>query len=489
MDRPTRVLSCFLAGLLASLLIYRLLLHPLNRFPGPLGARVSDLFLSARLARRHDMHRQSLGLYNEYGPFVRVGSSTLMLNHPLAVQAIHGPESGCYRASMYDFEQPNRGIATRDVRQHAARRRVWSRGFGDRALRGYEDRIVVYVRLLLTHLSAHPQGVPVDAARLTEHFAFDVLGDLALGQDFGMLRNGQSTAVEQLVRSMEIMGLRLPTWLLRMMMDVAQPLVTTEASTGFLAFCHENLRRLMADEARLERPGLMAPLLAHHEKLSPGERDMSVLQNDCRFAIIAGSDTVAATLAFVLFHIARHPEHTQKLRDELARLRDDCRDDDGIIAHKRLVNAEHLNAVINETLRLHPPASTILRVTPPEGIVVAGTFVPGDMTVFSSQYVIGRSEAVYEKAAEFVPERWYSRPEMIKEPAGYAPFSTGHHGCLGRPLALMEMRLLVAACVSRYNVTFAPGFDGDAFMDNVKDCMSWHMGKLELCFTEWGTES
>ncbi|RYP47178.1 hypothetical protein DL768_006728 [Monosporascus sp. mg162] len=412
----------FLVGLYGSLLVYRLLLHPLNRFPGPLAARVGDLWLSTQLSH-HDLHERSLKLYEKYGPFVRVGSSTLMLAHPLAVEAIHGPHSACHKASMYDFEQPNRGIATRDRQLHAARRRVWSRGFGDKALRAYEGRVAVYVQLLLEQLSKSVAArQSVDMARLTEYFAFDVMGDLGLSQDFGMLQHDrQHLAIKQLVEGMAIMGFRLPIWLLRLMVDVAQPLVATEATTGFLAFCYEHLDKMMAAKDRFERPSLMAPLLAHYEKLDPSERDISVVRNDCRFIIIAGSDTVAATLAFVFFYLARHPEHVRKVREELIPLRNAG----GAFAHRSIMDLEHLNAIINETLRLHPPASTIMRVTPPEGIVVADTFIPGDMTVFSSQYVIGRSEAVYQRASEFVPERWYAQPEMIKERAGFAPFSTG----------------------------------------------------------------
>lgn len=418
-------LSYFFAGIYGSLLVYRLLLHPLNQFPGPLTARTSDIQLSMRLARYHDLHKQTVDLYKAYGPFVRIGSSTLMLAHPLAVPAIHGPDSLCHRASMYDFEQPNCGIATRDKQVLASRRRLWSHGFGERALRDYEDRIGIYVQIFLAHLSKS-RGQPVDMAQWTEHFAFDVLGDLALGKDFGMLRDGGHPAIEQLVAGMEIMALRLPMWLLRLMVDVAQPLVPTEESTGFLAFCHANLDKMMNNEKRFRRPSLMAPLLAHYEKLPPSQRDISVLRNDCRFAIIAGSDTVAATLAFIFFYIARHQEHGRKVRDELHSLKRAHGNQEGpLFDHRSIMNAHHLNAVINETLRLHPPASTNMRVTPPEGLMVGDTFIPGNMTVFSSQYVIGRSEAVYEKAEDFVPERWYSKPEMIRERAGYAPFSTG----------------------------------------------------------------
>lgn len=48
----------------------------------------------------------------------------------------------------------------------------------------------------------------------------------------------------------------------------------------------------------------------------------------------------------------------------------------------------------------------------------------------------------------------------------------------------MEMRLLVAECLSRYDVSFATGFDRARFLDTVEDCMSWRLGQLNLCFTD-----
>lgn len=428
------------------------------------------------------MHRLSQQLSTTYGAYVRVGSSTLMLTHPQAVAAIHGPGSRCRKAAMYDFEQPNRGIATRDMGLHAARRRLWSKGFGDRALRSYEARVAVYVQHLLARLE-QARGQPVDAARLTEAFTFDTMGDLGLGSDFGMLHSATThAAVQQLVQGMTIMGRRLPMWLMRLLVDIAQSLVPTEATTGFLDFCYHHLDRLllMDDLERAQRPSLMAPMIAHYEHQPPAHRDLSALRNDCRFIVIAGSDTVAATLAFALFYLAKHPQHVPHVRKELQPLRSVNRP---FLDHRLRDAAPYLNAIINETLRLHPPASTIMRITPPEGITVADTFVPGDMTVFSSQYAIGRSEALYTNANDFRPERWHSHPGLVKDASGYAPFSVGQHSCLGRPLALMEMRLVLAEILSHFSLTFAPNFDHASFLDRVHDCMSWHISSLDLCFT------
>ena len=103
------------------------------------------------------------------------------------------------------------------------------------------------------------------------------------------------------------------------------------------------------------------------------------------------SDTTATSLTHIVLELARHPEQIHKLRQELA---------PHIPAHANLdasnheiVNLDHLNAVIYETLRLHPPVPTALpRTTPPEGVDVGSVHVPGNMTVWCPQYALGRSK-------------------------------------------------------------------------------------------------
>ena len=148
-----------------------------------------------------------------------------------------------------------------------------------------------------------------------------------------------------------------------------------------------------------------------------------------------------------MLELARNPEHIPKLRDELAPHMPNPHTD---ALHQDIANLDHLNAVIYETLRLHPPVPTALqRKTPPEGIEIDGVHIPGDMTVWCPQYAIGRSksdralcpisasnlsgvadfvceeEAIYTHATKFIPERWYLYPDMIKEKSAWAPFSTG----------------------------------------------------------------
>ena len=93
--------------------------------------------------------------------------------------------------------------------------------------------------------------------------------------------------------------------------------------------------------------------------------------------------------------LARHPEHLQKLREELAPYMPDPAAD---VMNQKIANLDHLNGVIYEALRMYPPVPTAVpRMTPPEGIEIEGVFVPGNLTVWCPQYAMGRSKQYSHK--------------------------------------------------------------------------------------------
>lgn len=101
------------------------------------------------------------------------------------------------------------------------------------------------------------------------------------------------------------------------------------------------------------------------------------------------SDATATTLSAAIFELVKHPGQIELLRQELT----PHMDPSGEVLNEKIANLKHLKAVINETLRLHPPVPTALqRKTPPEGLAIDEIFVPGDTTVICPQYVLGRSE-------------------------------------------------------------------------------------------------
>ena len=89
----------------------------------------------------------------------------------------------------------------------------------------------------------------------------------------------------------------------------------------------------------------------------------------------------------MLYMLLKHPAELEKLRAEL----EPFRDASGKFLNSDIKDLDHLNGVINEVLRLHPPVSGVLpRKTPPEGVEVDGIHIPGNMTVSCPMYPMGR---------------------------------------------------------------------------------------------------
>ena len=205
----------YLFGLISSLFLERTLLSPLSTFPGPFSAKLSTLQFSLSL-RANDAHVKLLNLHRRYGDFVRIGSSDLSITHPAAINAIYGRNSPCTKAAWYDLTHPMTSLqSTRSRETHDKRRRIWSAAFSDAAVRGYEQRIATYQDQLVSYIAARENGT-VDANKVMSYYNSDVMGDLAFGNPFGMLKSEKEHwAVVLLHKGIEPLGLMLPIWAFR----------------------------------------------------------------------------------------------------------------------------------------------------------------------------------------------------------------------------------------------------------------------------------
>lgn len=107
------------------------------------------------------------------------------------------------------------------------------------------------------------------------------------------------------------------------------------------------------------------------------------LHGDAQLIVIAGSDSVAATLTHIFFHLAHDARLVQALQGKFDSLPS--------LAHENLTKISLLDAVINETLRVHPPVpSGTQRMTPPEGMRVGDRHIPGNTIVQVPSYTVFR---------------------------------------------------------------------------------------------------
>ncbi|KAL4861311.1 hypothetical protein BDV12DRAFT_208149 [Aspergillus spectabilis] len=475
------LIGTYLLGIYGSLLTYRLALHPLRKFPGPFGARLSTAWISTQL-EKNNQHDILLNLHRKYGPYVRVGSADISVIDPKAIDIVYGPNSRCFKGIAYDMSHPEVSLQLmRDPVQHHARRRVWSGAFSDKMLRGYEQRIRGYRAKLTNHLS-EMSGQPVNIRKWFNLYSFDVMGDLSFGQGFGSLERGEEHWAIQLLNAfVDPVGLFLPTWAFVLL--AATPGLSGEF-WKFPAFCKERIIERFRNNPEIPdlSSSLFAPLKGKDiSEISADEQ--AIIYGDARAIVIAGSDTTSGALSAIFYELVRHPEEIEKLRAELAPYADE-KAPNGEFSHSSIGHLDHLNGVINEVLRLYPAVpSALQRITPPEGIVIDGVYIPGNMHIYCPLYTMGRSELSYAKPNEFIPERWYNQPELVKHKAAFIPFSAGEFNCIGRPLALMNLRTTVARLIMEFDVKFAPGEDGSRFLGDAKDNFVLYLGELDLVFT------
>ena len=148
--------------------------------------------------------------------------------------------------------------------------------------------------------------------------------------------------------------------------------------------------------------------------------------------LIAGSDTTSNTLCAVMFWVLRSPGVLAALQAELdAALAAPWK----IPAYAAVKNLPYLDAVINESLRMHSTSSLGLpRVVPPQGATVCGEFFVGGTVLSVPAYTVHHSNAIWGDAEEFRPERWFSLTDEQKK--SFIPFSVGPRACVGQVRAL-----------------------------------------------------
>lgn len=101
------------------------------------------------------------------------------------------------------------------------------------------------------------------------------------------------------------------------------------------------------------------------------------------------------------------------------------------------------------------------------------------MTYFVLTLIASRA---FEKPDDFIPERWYNQPELIKDKTAFFPFLTGPYGCIGKQLAYMELRTVIAKLLTEFDVKFAPGENGTTLLEKSKDVFTVVLGELDLIF-------
>jgi cytochrome P450 len=187
---------------------------------------------------------------------------------------------------------------------------------------------------------------------------------------------------------------------------------------------------------------LTALLNARDEEGGEGLSDHEVASNVLTF-ILAGHETTARTLGWALHLISRTPDVAARLRGEA-----DAFDPDASDWAERL---PWTRAVIEEAMRLFPPAPTLARrALGPD--VIGGQAIGAGATVLISPWVLHRHELLWEAPNEFRPERFLPENRKSVDRWTWIPFSAGPRVCIGATFALNEAMIALATILRNAEV-------------------------------------
>ncbi|KAJ7662844.1 cytochrome P450 [Mycena polygramma] len=458
-----------LATLALSVVAYRISpLHPLAHIPGPLLFKTSNLVIAyhAVSGRRNVLIEE---LHKRYGRVVRIGCDQVSFADAQAAKECMGnkglPRSIGY-ATAETVHTPGSimtsyaAIYPEPTKVHAERRARWALAFTTKAIREADKFLLPRVDRLISKLGE--QEGELDIGKWFGYFTFDFMGDLFFGGAFDMLEDQDKGGFWKIIEEFApvIATLYYLPWLTPILL--ALPGADKAPINTFVRFAIKAVDERLAKGTKFKDAFyyIAGEYIEDENKPKPTR---AVIENDVQTGIVGGSDTLASTLANTVFSLIVNPDMMKKLQREI----DDTFHVDGVDFHDsgRLAELPYLNACIHETLRVYPPVQTRVSRGIPAGhggMHIAGVYLPEKTSIDFPPRIIHRDAEYFSPDPErYWPERWL--PDTTTAPVGgqpfilnteaFMPFSLGPANCVGRNIAMREMRLVLAQLVFKYTIT------------------------------------
>ncbi|KAJ8128639.1 hypothetical protein O1611_g4997 [Lasiodiplodia mahajangana] len=445
--------------------IYKIYFHPLSKYPGPKLAAVSNAahswwFLGGRQPFK------LLELHEKYGPVVRTAPDELSFDTSQSFKDIYGFRQGhkpfikskFYEGGTFAARGVSSIISERDPTRHGEMRRLLAHAFSLTSLKEQEELIARSIDRFIELVKAKTceKGEVFDIAKGYERMAFDIIGDLAFGQNFGALETDEthpwiSTLLGALTKGA--------------LVDTFKRFPTIAQIIGVLA--KKQITKLYEDTARNEdmaidlvtkriktesnRKDFMTRILEHRSQDRHQASDLQLAAHSWDF-VIAGSETTSTVLSCCTYYLLSNPEAMNKLKAEVRGVFSDS----AAINDASTKNLPYLNAVCLEAMRIYPPLPFALpRVVPEGGDTVDGQFLPAGVIVATSPVAAGLNARNFKDPLTFRPERWLDSSVSSEERDNLEasqPFSLGARGCLGKSLGWMEMRTTLAKIILAFDL-------------------------------------
>jgi cytochrome P450 len=331
---------------------------------------------------------------------------------------------------------PN-GLLLRDGDDHRHHRRIMQVAFHHTALREYVERMNPHIAAALVGWEGTGEALLAFPAfkRLTLDLACRIFLGIELGADIARLNHAFEAAV---AASMSIVRLRIPG-------------LEFDRGLRGRAFLIDRFAAMLPGRRAADGADMFSRLCHAADEQGERYRDQEIIDH-LIFLMMAAHDTTTSTLSSTLYELARHPEWQ-------ARVREECRANASeALGYDEMNQFGALGLVVDETLRRHPPLSTIPRLTTAP-VEFGGYEIPARSMVVIYPLHTHYMAEWWSAPSRFDPERFApGRAEHERHPYQFIPFGGGAHMCIGYRFAELQIKAILYQLVRRYRWSIAPGY-------------------------------
>lgn len=450
--------------------------------PGPSGLPLLGNLLQVTRDRIHqDVERWA----REHGPLFRFAFGRRQVlgvaDHELLNTLLRDRPDGFRRTRQLELISREMGLTPglfgSNGEAWRLQRRMVMAGFDPGHVRAYFPSLLKVTRRLHGRWQqAARNGTAVDLQPDLMRFTVDAIAGLAFGADINTLESDADVIQRHLDKIFPALFRRMfslvPVWRWRRSKadrELEQSVAAVNAAIA--EFIAQARARLAADpQRRSAPPNLLESMIVAADSAESGVTDTQVAGNVMTM-LLAGEDTTANTLAWMIYLLHRHPEALQRARAEVLAVAGGVEQFDP----ERMAGLDYLEACAHETMRLKPVAP-FQAVEALRDTTIGDVQVPSGTIIWCVMRADSVSDAHFPDAAAFKPERWLG-DGAAASPLSSAkrvsmPFGAGPRVCPGRYLALLEIKMAMAMLLAHFEIDAVGTNDGAEPAEHMSFTMS-----------------
>jgi cytochrome P450 len=375
-----------------------------------------------------------------------------IINEPSAIRHVLLDNAANYRKSELTRRllEPGlgRGLLTSEGETWRRHRRIMAPAFDRRSIESYAPVITAVTRDLLTRWDALPDASEVDVGAAMMHTTLHIISRAMFSANSNDIVEVVERGVgryQMTVRPSLFDLLKLPLWFADLFSGRRR---TAKVFNEFDCAVDELIASRGGDGAAAQPKDLLARLVAARDSETGGAMTAKEVRDEVVTIFMAGHETTAQALTWTWYLLALHPAVEARLHDEVRAVLD------GRTPHyEDIAKLRYTRMVIEESMRLYPPAHTMAR-EPVARDEVLGQRIPRGAIVLISPWLLHRKASLWPDPHRFNPERFTAEPPRFT----YIPFGAGQRICIGAAFAMTEATLILATIAQRYRLRLKSGY-------------------------------